>query len=111
MEKFKDCVHENLKTNLEDKNVGTLVEAAVTSDTCTLSHKKNCWSKNQSSGSWKSSDSDKKSGSESPNTFSSQSLLNSGSTCSPRLAVLMNLLVLEVLVLFLVLLIVRKKVT
>ena len=58
VEEFKDCVHQDLRTHLEDKNVRTLDQAAVISDTYTLSHKKNFWSKNQSSGSLKGSDSD-----------------------------------------------------
>ena len=61
VEKFKDCVHQDLRTHLEDKNVRTLEEAAVISHTYTLSHKKTFWSKNQSSSSVKGSDSDKKS--------------------------------------------------
>ena len=86
VEEFKDCVHQDLRTHLEDKNVRTLDEAAVISDTYTLSHKKNFWSKNQSSSSLKGSDSDKKNVSESKSssTSNSQSPLNSGSTSGPR---------------------------
>ena len=86
VEEFKDCVHQDLRTHLEDKNVRTLDQAAVISDTYTLSHKKNFWSKNQSSGSLKGSDSDKKNVSESKSssTSNSQSPLNSGSTSGPR---------------------------
>jgi hypothetical protein len=51
VEEFKDCVHQDLRTHLEDENVKTLDEAAVISDTYTLSHKKNFLSKNQSSSS------------------------------------------------------------
>ena len=40
VEEFKDCVHQDLRTHLEDKNVRTLDQAAVISDTYTLSHKK-----------------------------------------------------------------------
>jgi hypothetical protein len=40
VEEFKECVHQDLRTHLEDKNVRTLDEAAVISDTYTLSHKK-----------------------------------------------------------------------
>jgi hypothetical protein len=85
-EKFKDCVHKDLRTHLKDKNVRTLDEAAVISDAYTLSHKKNFWSKNQSSSSLKVSDSDKKNVSESKSysTSNSQSPLNNGSTSSPR---------------------------
>jgi hypothetical protein len=39
VEEFKDCVHLALRTHLEDKNVRTLEEDAVISDTYTLSHK------------------------------------------------------------------------
>ena len=86
VEEFKDCVHQDLRTHLEDKNVRTLDEAAVISDTYTLSHKKNFWSKNQSSSSLKGSESDKKNVSESKSssTSNSQSPLNSGSTSGPR---------------------------
>jgi hypothetical protein len=65
--------------------VRTLDEAAVISDTCTLSYKKNFWSKNHSS-SLKGSDSDKKNvtESQSSSTSDSQSPLNSGSTSGPR---------------------------
>ena len=52
----------------------TLDEAAVISDTYTLSHKKNFWSKNQSSSSsLKGSDSDKKNVSESKSSSTSNS--------------------------------------
>jgi hypothetical protein len=86
VEKFKECVHQDLRTHLEDKNLRTLDEAAVISDTYTLSHKKYCWSKNQSSSSLKGSDSDKKNVSESKSssTSNSQSPLNSGSSSGPR---------------------------
>jgi hypothetical protein len=33
VEEFKDCGHQDLRTYLEDKNVRTLEEAAVISDT------------------------------------------------------------------------------
>jgi hypothetical protein len=59
VEEFKECVNQDLRTHLEDKSVRTLDEAAGISDTYTLSHKKNFWSKNQSSSSLKGSDSDK----------------------------------------------------
>jgi hypothetical protein len=86
VEEFKECAHQDLRTHLEDKNVRTLDEAAVISDTYTLSHKKNFWSKNQISSSLKGSDSDKKNVSESKSssTSNSQSPLNSGSTSGPR---------------------------
>jgi hypothetical protein len=66
--------------------VRTLDEAAVISNTYTLSHKKNFWSKNQISSSLKGSDSDKKNVSKykSSSTSNSQWPLNSGSTYSPR---------------------------
>ena len=86
VEEFKDCVHQDLRTHLEDKNVRTLEQAAVISDTYTLSHKKTFWSKNQSCSSVKSSDSDKKSVREfqSSSTSNSQSPPSSGSTSGPR---------------------------
>ena len=40
IEEFKECVHQDLRSHLEDKNVKTLEEAAVLSDTYTLTHKK-----------------------------------------------------------------------
>jgi hypothetical protein len=39
VEEFKECVHQDLRTHLEGKNVRTLDEATVISDTYTLSHK------------------------------------------------------------------------
>ena len=46
IEEFKECVHQDLRSHLEDKNVKTLEDAAVLSDTYTLTHKKNFLSKN-----------------------------------------------------------------
>ncbi|KAK3085547.1 hypothetical protein FSP39_005150 [Pinctada imbricata] len=60
IEEFKECVHQDLRTHLEDKNVKTLEEAAVLSDTYALTHKKNFVSKTQSSDSAKTSDVPKK---------------------------------------------------
>ena len=48
IEEFKECVHQDLRSHLEDKNVKTLEDAAVLSDTYTLTHKKNFSSKTQS---------------------------------------------------------------
>ena len=56
IEEFKECVHQDLRSHLEDKNVKTLEDAAVLSDTYTLTHKKNFLSKTQSSSVVKSSD-------------------------------------------------------
>ena len=56
IEEFKECVHQDLRSHLEDKNVKTLEEAAVLSDTYTLTHKKNFLSKTQSSSVVKSLD-------------------------------------------------------
>ncbi|KAK3086277.1 hypothetical protein FSP39_016214 [Pinctada imbricata] len=60
IEELKECVHQDLRTHLEDKNVKTLEEAAVLSDTYALTHKKNFVSKTQSSDSAKTSDVPKK---------------------------------------------------
>jgi hypothetical protein len=40
LEEFKQCVHVDLKTHLDDKNVDTLQDAAVVSDNYTITHKK-----------------------------------------------------------------------
>jgi hypothetical protein len=37
---FKDCVHQDIRTHLEDNNVRTLEEAAVISGTYNISHKR-----------------------------------------------------------------------
>jgi hypothetical protein len=42
VEEFKECVHEDLRAHLEDKNVRTFEESAVISDTFTLSLIKKC---------------------------------------------------------------------
>ena len=56
IEEFKKCVHQDLRSHLEDKNVKTLEDTAVLSDTYSLTHKKNFLSKTQSSSVVKSSD-------------------------------------------------------
>ena len=56
IEEFKECVHQDLRSHLEDKNVKTLEDAAVLSDTYTLTHKKNFLSKTQSGSVVKSSE-------------------------------------------------------
>jgi hypothetical protein len=40
LEEFKQCVHVDLKTHLDDKNVDTLQDVAVVSDNYTITHKK-----------------------------------------------------------------------
>ncbi|KAK3095427.1 hypothetical protein FSP39_014552 [Pinctada imbricata] len=84
IEEFKECVHQDLRTHLEDKNVKTVEEAAVLSDTYALTHKKNFVSKTQSSDSAKTSDVPKKNLQESQSSISSQSPSQSGSTSGPR---------------------------
>ncbi|KAK3092929.1 hypothetical protein FSP39_008989 [Pinctada imbricata] len=84
IEEFKECVHQDLRTHLEDKNVKTLEEAAVLSDTYALTHKKNFVSKTQSSDSAKTSDVPKKNLQESQSSISSQSPSQGGSTSGPR---------------------------
>ncbi|KAK3106188.1 hypothetical protein FSP39_014556 [Pinctada imbricata] len=84
IEEFKECVHQDLRTHLEDKNVKTLEEAAVLSDTYALTHKKNFVSKIQSSDSAKTSDVPKKNVQESQSSISSQSPSQGGSTSGPR---------------------------
>ncbi|KAK3089262.1 hypothetical protein FSP39_002191 [Pinctada imbricata] len=84
IEEFKECVHQDLRTHLEDKNVKTLEEAAVSSDTYALTHKKNFVSKTQSSDSAKTSDFPKKNLQESQSSISSQSPSEGGSTSGPR---------------------------
>ncbi|KAK3106890.1 hypothetical protein FSP39_002127 [Pinctada imbricata] len=84
IEEFKECVHQDLRTHLEDKNVKTLEEAAVLSDTYALTHKKNFVSKTQSSDSAKTSDFPKKNLQESQSSISSQSPSQGGSTSGPR---------------------------
>ncbi|KAK3087503.1 hypothetical protein FSP39_006727 [Pinctada imbricata] len=84
IEEFKECVHQDLRTHLEDKNVKTLEEAAVLSDTYALTHKKNFVSKTQSSDSAKTSDVPKKNVQESQSSISSQSPSQGGSTSGPR---------------------------
>ena len=84
IEEFKECVHQDLRSHLEDKNVKTLEEAAVLSDTYTLTHKKNFLSKTQSSSVVKSSDFSKKNVQESQSPIGSQQSLQSGSTPGAR---------------------------
>ena len=84
IEEFKECVHQDLRSHLEDKNVKTLEEAAVLSDTYTLTHKKNFLSKTQSSSVVKSSDFSKKNIQESQSSIGSQQPLQSGSTPGAR---------------------------
>ncbi|KAK3084422.1 hypothetical protein FSP39_016366 [Pinctada imbricata] len=84
IEEFKECVHQDLRTHLEDKNVKTLEEAAVLSDTYALTHKKNFVSKIQSSDSAKTSDVPKKNVQESQSSISSQSPSQGGSTSGSR---------------------------
>ena len=84
IEEFKECVHQDLRTHLEDKNVKTLEDAAVLSDTYTLTHKKNFLSKTQSSSVVKSSDFSKKNVQESQSSIGSQQPLQSGSTPGAR---------------------------
>ncbi|KAK3084591.1 hypothetical protein FSP39_015997 [Pinctada imbricata] len=84
IEEFKECVHQDLRTHLEDKNVKTLEEAAVLSDTYAPTHKKNFVSKTQSSDSAKTSDFPKKNLQESQSSISSQSPSQGGSTSGPR---------------------------
>ena len=84
IEEFKECVHQDLRSHLEDKNVKTLEEAAVLSDTYTLTHKKNFLSKTQSSSVVKSSDFSKKNVQESQSSIGSQQPLQSGSTPGAR---------------------------
>ena len=40
LEEFKQCVHYDLKTHLDDKNIDTLQNAAIASDNYSLTHKK-----------------------------------------------------------------------
>ncbi|XP_078334126.1 uncharacterized protein LOC144625791 [Crassostrea virginica] len=40
LEEFKQCVHYDLKTHLDDKNIDTLQNAAIASDNYSLNHKK-----------------------------------------------------------------------
>ena len=84
IEEFKECVHQDLRSHLEDKNVKTLEEAAVLSDTYTLTHKNNFLSKTQSSSVVKSSDFSKKNVQESQSSIGSQQPLQSGSTPGAR---------------------------
>ena len=84
IEEFKECVHQDLRSHLEDKNVKTLEEAAVLSDTYTLTHKKNFLSKTQSSSVVKSSDFSKKNVQESQSSIGSQQPFQSGSTPGAR---------------------------
>ena len=84
IEEFKECVHQDLRSHLEDKNVKTLEDAAVLSDTYTLTHKKNFLSKTQSSSVVKSSDFSKKNVQESQSSIGSQQPLQSGSTPGAR---------------------------
>ena len=83
VEEFKECVSQDLKTHLEDKNVKTLEEAAVISDTYALSHKKNFVSRSQTSSNSTNSDTYKKSGSGSQSFTSSQSPSQGGSKSGP----------------------------
>ncbi|CAC5410427.1 unnamed protein product [Mytilus coruscus] len=55
LEEFKQCVHLDLKTHLDDKTVETLQDAAVISDNYTLSHKRSFKGQNfnTSSGNYK----------------------------------------------------------
>ncbi|VDI55173.1 Hypothetical predicted protein [Mytilus galloprovincialis] len=57
LEEFKQCVHLDLKTHLDDKTVGTIHDAAVISDNYTLSHKRSFKGQNvnTSSGNYKKS--------------------------------------------------------
>lgn len=73
LEEFKDCVPQDLKTHLED-NVKALEEAAVISDTFTLSHKKIFFTRSQNNYS-KSSDSYNKSVVESQSSTSSHKVV------------------------------------
>ena len=84
IEEFKECVHQDLRSHLEDKNVKTLEDAAVLSDTYTLTHKKNFLSKTQSSSVVKSSDFSTKNVQESQSSIGSQQPLQSGSTPGAR---------------------------
>ena len=85
IEEFKECVHQELRSHLEDKNVKTLEEAAVLSDTYTLTKKKkNFLSKTQSGSVVKSSDFSKKNVQESQSSIGSQQPLRSGSTPGAR---------------------------
>ena len=84
IEEFKECVHQDLRSHLEDKNVKTLEDAAVLSDTYTLTHKKNFLSKTQSSSVIKSSDFSTKNVQESQSSIGSQQPLQSGSTPGAR---------------------------
>lgn len=84
LEEFKDCVPQDLKTHLEDKNVKTLEEAAVISDTFTLSHKKNFFTRSQNINYYsKSSDSCNKSVLVSQSSTRSQSSAQGGSRSGP----------------------------
>lgn len=78
LKKFKDSVSQDLKTHLEDNNVNTLEEAAVISDTFTLSHKNNFFTRSQNNKHSKSSDSYNKS------VLESQSSPQGGSRSGPR---------------------------
>ena len=49
LEEFKQCVHQDLKTHLDDKNIETLQDAAFASDNYSLSHKRNFKGPNTSS--------------------------------------------------------------
>ena len=84
IEEFKECVHQDLRSHLEDKNVKTLEEGAVSSDTYTLTHKKKFLSKTQSSSVVKSSDFSKKNVQEFQSSIGSQQPLQSGSTPGAR---------------------------
>ncbi|VDI40661.1 Hypothetical predicted protein, partial [Mytilus galloprovincialis] len=55
LEEFKQCVHLDLKTHLDNKTVGTIHDAAVISDNYTLSHKRSFKGQNvnTSSGNYK----------------------------------------------------------
>ncbi|VDI18649.1 Hypothetical predicted protein [Mytilus galloprovincialis] len=55
LEEFKQCVHSELKTHLDDKTVESIHDAAVISDNYTLSHKRSFKSQNvnTSSGNYK----------------------------------------------------------
>lgn len=83
LEEFKDCVPPDLKTHLEDKNVKTLEEAAVISDTFPLSHKKIFLTRSQNNDYSKSSDPYNKSVLESQSSTSSQPSPQNGSRPGP----------------------------
>lgn len=47
LEEFKDCDSQDLKIHFEDKNVTILEETSVISDTFTLFHRKNFFTRSQ----------------------------------------------------------------